>query len=326
MRFFAPRSEPEPEVEGEQDAPRWVDLAALEGVMAWFDRFPRPDWAFLDDYVEQNVPAEHFSEAWWEIVLQWLRDIQDGTRSPYEVYESDHFLMLAALPEKRALALMEFAENALERVQRFLGPAAREPEGTPEVVLVFRGPGAYYRYVGYHLEGEGDLGQSQGMFLNTGYIHIAMHGDELASLERVLVHELTHSLVCDLPLPAWLNEGLAQIAEGMLGRAYTLDRETAQRHYSLWNADLIAEFWSGRAFHRSGDVQELSYHLAETLTRMILEDHPDRFPDFVLAANLEDAGEASAVACLGAGLGELVGRFLGPGNWAPTSPAQRETS
>ncbi len=62
--------------------------------------------------------------------------------------------------------------------------------------------------------------------------------------------------------------------------------------------------------------QELSYNLAHILTRNICQDFT-AFAKFSNNANYEDAGELAAQKYLGLSLTQIVGSFLGEGNWQP---------
>ena len=65
-----------------------------------------------------------------------------------------------------------------------------------------------------------------------------------------LAHELAHNSVVHLPLPAWLNEGLAILVERAAGYVQRpiLDHELRERHLSFWNPGNIQKFWAGDSF------------------------------------------------------------------------------
>jgi hypothetical protein len=136
-----------------------------------------------------------------------------------------------------------------------------------------------------------------------------------------LTHELTHNLLRSLPLPVWLNEGLAMLFEQDVAGGFRppVTREGADLHRSYWNAATIQEFWRGDSFSNP-EVQELAYGLARILLDFIVTDlqpTPPDFRDFVLHADRKDGGEAAARNFLGVELSDLVSTFLGPGKWAP---------
>jgi hypothetical protein len=64
-------------------------------------------------------------------------------------------------------------------------------------------------------------------------------------------------------------------------------------------------------------MEELSYHLAEILTRNIHAGHARSFIEFVKRADWHDAGDAAAREVLGRGLDVVAAEFLGQGNWQP---------
>lgn len=131
-------------------------------------------------------------------------------------------------------------------------------------------------------------------------------------------------------MPQWLEEGLAQMFEhDMTGRQLLeLDAESAGRHRRHWGAHGLDEFWSGEGFSRPGEVQELSYQLAEVLVRLLAEEARPRwfgwvreprrrFLAFLRGAAAADCGEAACREHLGHGLADLAAKFLGPGSWSP---------
>jgi hypothetical protein len=128
----------------------------------------------------------------------------------------------------------------------------------------------------------------------------------------MLAHELTHNCVVHLPLPLWLNEGLA----GMFQRAVAttphpvLDHELKERHLAFWNPENIQEFWSGVSFQKPGDSNELSYSLAEIVLNLLMEQRRD-WSAFLKQARWDDAGQTAAIECLGVDLGNVMSTFLG---------------
>jgi hypothetical protein len=126
---------------------------------------------------------------------------------------------------------------------------------------------------------------------------------------------MTHLLVDHLPLPLWVNEGLATSAERVLSdyAEPLLNEELVQRHRDYWNPQTIQHFWNGESFQQPGISQELSYSLAEVLATQ-LRDIPG-YPDFIRNASWEDAGEAAARRYLNGGVGDIAAIFLGDSYW-----------
>ena len=135
--------------------------------------------------------------------------------------------------------------------------------------------------------------------------------------EPIAVHELTHACLAHLPIPLWLNEGMAVLMEDVLaGHRLFLDKEMVKRHQKYWNEETIQGFWSGESFLAFDDGQELSYNLAHILVRNISQDFT-AFATFSNNASYEDAGELAAKEFLGVSLTQIVGSFLGEGSWQP---------
>jgi hypothetical protein len=147
------------------------------------------------------------------------------------------------------------------------------------------------------------------MFLQAGCPHfVTVHHDETHTIERIIAHEMTHAGLAHLPIPLWLNEGLAVNTEDkLMGRMPKLlsPAEMRRKHLAFWGATEIQEFWSGRSFHRPDDGNLLSYDLAQILVEIFAADWP-RFCAFASAAHYEDAGAAAAREHLGVDLGESL--------------------
>jgi hypothetical protein len=157
---------------------------------------------------------------------------------------------------------------------------------------------------------------SGGVYLNAGFGHFTtMHSDHpehMRHLEPVIAHEMTHSLVSHLPIPAWLNEGLAVSVERKLtpyyGSVYSPE-EMHRKHVEYWTPKTIQEFWSGKSFLKSGDSNLLSYDLGLALTTMLGADFSS-FEAFALHANLADGGADASNEHLHFPLSHVLGAFL----------------
>jgi hypothetical protein len=191
------------------------------------------------------------------------------------------------------------------------------------VLLFFSDPDDYYTCISFFHK-EGSHIQSSGIFIRGGYAHIAVPFIAIQNASRTLVHELAHNLLCHLPIPRWLNEGIACVIQTqMSGRQFILSREMASRHAGHWNETNIQTFWSGKSYHVPGDDSELSYSLGEILVRLV-SDNGANFTDFIVHADWRDAGQDAALNVLSKDLGEVLGGFLGPGNWRPQRKAIAE--
>jgi hypothetical protein len=236
------------------------------------------------------------------------------------VRRTRNFHCLTDLNAGTTNTLLAYAESVLDIIQGCLRKAAWSGYHGRHVLLFFSDPDDYYSYISYfHRDGKHIL--SGGVFIRRGYAHIAMPYHEIRQAQHTLVHEMTHNLLCHLPIPLWLNEGLAQMIERLVRRqGFVMDRELANRHYNHWNETNIQAFWAGRTFDMPGDDSELSYSLGEILAN-ILSEKSAEFIEFIRAADWRDAGQDAAVNILGHGLEEVVAGFLGPGNWRPQRQA-----
>jgi hypothetical protein len=315
--FPAPQaSEPQEE---EIDAATEEPVSDLSGLNIGFkvvEGFSRPDWKQIYEYVKAHVPKDDKKATYDYIVTCWLDELAGDLGGGARVRHTRNFHCLTDLDAKTSNGLLDYAESVLDTIRACLGKAAWSGYDGRHVLLLFSDPDDYYSYVSYfHRDGTHIL--SGGMFIRAGYAHVAINYGETTSAKRTLAHELVHNLLCHLPIPLWLNEGLAQVIVRLAGRrGFTLDRDLASRHHDHWNETNIQAFWAGTTFGMPGDDSQLSYSLGEILVTILSEKGPE-FIEFIQAADWRDAGLDAAANFLGQGLEDVVAGFLGPGNWRP---------
>jgi hypothetical protein len=243
--------------------------------------------------------------------------------APYGVRETANFLLMSPLCSRETVLAERFVERAWKQIVTELAGLAPEDRVGKGVVLLFSTRDAYYEYSGYfYPDGEHPL--SAGVFLNVEYGHIAIPFYDLQETEATIAHELTHYYLRSLPIPLWLNEGLAVTFENEIcaNRPLRMDAERLAEHRAFWNDETIQEYWSGRAFGRTDQGLDLSYELARYCVRALAHDR-EPFIEFVRGATFEDGGEAAAVAAFGGSLGGLIEQFFGSGDWSPRLDSAR---
>ena len=168
---------------------------------------------------------------------------------------------------------------------------------------------------------------SSGIFIHFGSGHFATVLRDLAAIEPVIAHELTHACVAHLPIPAWLNEGMAVNTEMRLSHTAALADLPQKIHRDLqryWTVDTIQEFWCGTSFIAASEGCDLSYQLGRIMVEQMAIDWPS-FESFAKSANRSDSGQNAAEQHLGASLGAYVAALLekeytaewepDPGSW-----------
>jgi hypothetical protein len=285
--------------------------------------FSRPDWKSVRAYIKDHVANEDWGAAWDRVALRWLEELAGDLGGASRVRRSQSFFCLSDLEENVTRTLLHHAEAALEVIRGALKEAAWTGYHGKHVLLLFSDDADYFAYISYFYP-EGRHVLTAGVFIRRGYAHIALPGVDLLSTERTLAHELVHNLLCHLPIPLWLNEGLAVVIQGMVARQrFVVDRDLAERHYQHWTEANIQGFWAGKSYGVPGDASELSYSLGEILVHLLADKGP-AFIQFVQNADWRDAGQDAALNFLNLDLGEVLGGFLGPGNWRPQRKAIAE--
>lgn len=247
-----------------------------------------------------------------------MKQLLSKLPSTYSIHESDNFILVTSESSRYVSLFQEFLERTRVRITSALHNIASDEGFGKNVVLIFDEIDTYYTYMSYFYEQEGVFGLSSGVYLNKGYGHFAFQHQELSHAESIAAHEMTHALLSHLPIPAWLNEGIAVSIEHMVTGSSPLrmDNETYSRHMAFWGKSEIQEFWSGVSFGRPDEGQELSYHLAHFVVNSLSQDF-EAFTEFSNRAHFKDGGEQAANEVFGCSLGSLIEQFFGEGQWDP---------
>jgi len=279
-----------------------------------------PDWDAIQAPQNALDPALHLF--WSSAARAWLEALAGALGQGYRIGESAEFMLLSMLPLGEQRITLEYAERTRKRILQLLPGIARDDGFGKTVILVFDSAQRYYEYIAHFYpdsEVHGEFALSGGMFIDEGYGHFVFVADELQRLEPIIAHELTHCLVQHLPLPAWVNEGVAVNTEERLCRAQAsvfTPAELRDKHSAFWNKNTIQEFWSGKSWLRPDDGNLLSYDLAKTFITLASRDW-NAFALFISAADSTDAAEAASLEHLGYSVTRLAEAVLGEGCWAP---------
>ena len=304
-----------------------VELNSIGGALEEAEGFTRVNWDLVWEAVKRTVPDEDYQGTWDSLALQWVEILRDELGGNYRVSESDDYILLSEYGDEQVAYLLRVTAKAHSIILVNLGRLAAESGGVRDVILLFSELDDYDHYIAYFYDGT-HIPQSGGVYLNAGYRHIALSDRGATDAAMTIVHELCHNCVHNLPVPAWLNEGVAVTLERKISReiitdwrgAPIMDGELAERHHAFWNEENIQEFWAGTTFQMQDEAQALSYSLAEVLVHKLSGDHR-AFLDFLAAAHYDDAGQTAALDTLGINLGDAVADFLGPAEWRPVRKA-----
>ena len=280
---------------------------------------PRPRWEGIHRrvFAEPDLAQRH--QQWCAAQREWLRRLREGLQQPYQVNESEHFIILTAARGDVGW-LADYAEQARRQVTDLLGERVGERVGKL-AVLIFAGEAEYRRYTRHFLP-EGKPTPSAGAWINDGDAHIIMDG--ITGFKATLVHELVHSQLSVPPRPRWLEEGLARHLERRLVTHQRRERSTLVRQElrSHWKPKTLQGFWFGEAFAdaRPYGGQPYAYELADLLVTELAELSEADLRRFAAAARRDDAGVAASREVYGFGLEVWAGKVLGEGEWAPRVP------
>jgi len=292
------------------------------------ENMPVLDSRKLANWLNENVPVELHAPMWEEAKRAWLLHMRDALGADFQVAESESAVVLSSLNPGTARTTAGFMGNALEQVLGVLDGIAQTPQWGKDILIVFEDAGSYYRYLSFFYPDAAALGLSRGMYIRAGVGHsgmghfVAVKAD-LYAIQSVMVHEMTRNCLAHLPLPLWLDVGIAvNTARQLVNKKSCGGCGSQQLHHQLlafWNESEIQGFWSGASFQRADEGLQLSYELARIMAELIAKDWQP-FKNFVTHAHADDAGAAAAQAHLDMDLGELVCALLerdGSPGWSP---------
>lgn len=293
--------------------PRW-----LKPLLRTENDISKPDWSEIYSHIERNNSVADTHETWTGIAHSWMGDLVTNLAHEYTKTESDNFILISTQDPRYNKLLCVFLERCRRRLLSVAKDIVRDQGLGKHLVIVFADIDSYYDYVAQYGSEGGTYGLSSGMYLNYGYGHFVFQQDNLEMAEPIAAHEMTHALLEHLPIPNWLNEGLAVNMEAVITGHSSggINRSYLELHQEFWGEAEIQEFWSGDAFFRADEGQKLSYQLAQVLVTNLSKNY-DPFVDFANHAHYHDGGEAAMQETYGFSLGDLVSSVLGEGPWVP---------
>lgn len=288
------------------------DFSILENLLS-ANGLPVLDWSATQRWVDAVTGETDQARAWSDCERAWLEHLRVALGPEYRLREHGTALLLSTLDKNVAEATLAFVNKTLQRVVRILDGVAHVPGWGHDILVVFDDDDAYYQYVAHSYPEAGEFAGSGGMYINAGCGHFVTVKADLRAIEPVIAHELTHACLSHLPIPAWLNEGIAVNTERRLcpppSSAGTTPQQMHARHQKFWGPEEIQQFWSGKSFLRADEGNELSYDLARIIVSQFGAEW-DRFRPFVLFAHAEDGGASAAAEHLGVHLGDAVSTLL----------------
>ncbi len=263
----------------------------------------------LMSWLNGNVAAELRPALWEGAKRAWLMHMRDALGANFQITESKTALVLSGLNSTTARTTANFMSNALEQVLGVLDGIAQAPQGGRDILIVFEDAKSYYHYLSLFYPGVAVHGLGRGMYIRAGAGHFVAVKNDLYSTQSMMVQEITYNCLAHLPLPVWLNVGIAVNTDRQLVNKNSCGGCGSQQlHHKLlayWNEYAIQDFWSGASFQRADEGLQLSYELARIMVELLAKDWQS-FANFVTHAHAEDAGEAAARSHLDMDLGELA--------------------
>jgi len=303
----------------------------IASVLRISEGLPTFDWsavhawlATIPDAAEQARAYATAELAWLAYLREALEPVSLSSQKPaYRLMKHGDALLLSSLEPVLARATLDFMADVAQHIPEVLDGLTQPHGWGYDILIVLDDLNTYYRYVARYDHKAGNYAGSSGVFIQEDCKHfVTCKANKLDAMESVIAHEMTHAYLAHLPLPLWLNEGLAVNTEHRLVPSYapagiypnwlsahnSIMQQYHKEHRAYWNTNPIQQFWSGEQFN-TVDGQTLSYNLATLLVSLFARNW-ERFRAFTLQAHAADAGQTSALAHLGLGLGDAVSALL----------------
>jgi hypothetical protein len=288
-------------------APRF----ALRRHVVMHNGYPILDQEAVGQWID-SVPEPIKQRAWEACERAWLLHFRDALGSAFHYHEGTTAAVLSSLDAPIANATLQYMERTLKRIVAVLQGLANVPEWGKDLLIVFDDQQQYYDYVSFYYPERGEFGFSGGMYISRGAGHFVTVKDDLRAIEPTIAHEMTHACLSHLPLPLWLNEGIAVNTESRLVRPpsqLATPQQMRDKHRRFWGESELQQFWSGKSFGRPDEGQALSYDLARVMVEQLAKDW-EPFKRFAAAADFKDGGAAAAHEHLGTSLGFIAAALL----------------
>ncbi|MEO0476225.1 MAG: hypothetical protein AAF085_09715 [Planctomycetota bacterium] len=200
-----------------------------------------------------------------------------------DLYESERFMLLTDIEEKRVQALSQKLVQAYHTVAQLLG---EDPDNNVFVgkclVVVFSNRVDYIRFQDqlHNTDARGTGGLCHGF--GNGHVHIAAYERSNArQSNHVVVHELVHAYlhryISPVPLSDWINEGLAEYL------AHQIEPPPGHNLYLKSRLTLEGKRGLGEGFFEGENLKAWQYDVAGALTGYLLERSERAYPMFIKA-------------------------------------------
>ncbi len=277
------------------------------------NEIPQVHWPDLLNSLDTEPVAQR-DELWGQACQLWVDRLTEVLQPDTRQWASRHFTILSAAEESEAAHLATFFDQAVDGDCTLL-PGVAPPEHG--LLVLVEQQDRYYDYIDFAYPDDGEYGGSSGIFLDQPVPQLVFPRTDIGHSKTVAAHEITHYCVSRLPLPTWLNEGLACTLEAVLAGQPGLQFGAVEliELRETWHVDNIQEFHSGTGICNP-ELSNQSYLLATMAVKALTHD-TERFVEFLHAASFEDAGQAAMQKVFGRGIEGLLQQFLGPGDWSP---------
>jgi len=169
----------------------------------------KPDWNEIALGIGEGLSHDDLNSEWSKECNNWLEAVANEFGDDYSIGESPNFSIMSSESDRYVRVFSEFLERTLKRILNTLDGIASDEGFGKHVALIFQDIDQYYEYVCMFFPDEGKFGLSSGMYINEGYGHFVFPAQDIEYAEPIAVHELTHACLAHLPIPTWLNEGMA---------------------------------------------------------------------------------------------------------------------
>lgn len=213
----------------------------------------------------------------------FCKRVQREMEMDLRVYESNRFMVLTDVDEKRVQSLLPKLNKAYQSLSELLG---EDPRGNlffgKCLIVLFDQRVDYIRFQkGLHdTDARGTSGLCHGF--GDGHVHIgAVAFGKQQQMNHLVVHELVHAYLhryrSPVPLDDWINEGLAEHI------AHQVVPPAKQNVYLQARLLLEGKKGLGEGFYDANGLEAWQYDVARAMTGYLFEKGKHAYPLFINA-------------------------------------------
>ncbi len=272
-----------------------IDRDAVRHLFREESGLPFVTWSEASTFIAEQPGNQ--ADVQRAIAAAWLDELRDSLTVDHRRWRSQGVEGLVPLEGSMGPSLARAADKSLQVLTRDLARIRGDGPIPPVAVVALEPNSAYLDFTSAFFPEEGNFATSGGLYIfrEDAFPLLSINAGSRHAIEDTVAHELTHHALHDCNLPLWIEEGLTQMMEERVTGTnnFILNSEMIARQRDAFDDHDAEDFLSGAGFlSPSEDDQELSYHLAQWVTRSLLATRAEAYFSFARSCRFLAAEDA----------------------------------